>query len=1085
MCIGRSVSFFKLALSCCVAIATARAQLTEATLKGAITDATGVVARASVVAKNDRTGLTRSAVSDAEGAFIIPALSPGIYTVNVQAPGFKTFEQKTLELNVGKTAEINVRLELGDLEQTIEVTGQEAKVPVSTEARLSDTLQNRQVTDLPLSQRDVFGLPRLSAGATLIPGTAFSFKLSSSPTIMVNGNRSRGNNYVLDGSMNSNSINSGEPAIVPSLESVEEVQVQTGNFSSEFGRGNGAVVNVRTKSGTNDLQGRAWEYHKNVAPNARNFFAAAKSPLVFNQFGANVGGKIIKNRTFFFGAYEGSRNSLGQALSYQVETPEFRNYVIETAPSSLAASLLKQYPARTPSPGSGVQKYRGQVDLTTPERGVIPAVGTAALILNDYLRFDQYLTRIDHSFNDGKDTLTGRWISEYQRSNGATSSSVATLAQAMRGFRDPFDGFFGNLNVGEVHVFDHMVNDARFSFQINDIGYDRPLADHPVINVTGISAPFGDPNASGSRIRTYEFRDTLSFNRGKHLLRTGVELRRLFMGVYIGPPKMGTYNFNNLLDFAADRPYQQVQNVNPASGAPTRIDHYYTFHESGLFLQDDWKATSRLTLNLGVRHDYFGTGPERNGLLSSVIWGSGDSFRERLANASVGIVPSLYTPQKFNFSPRIGVAYDPFGNGKSSIRAGYSIAYQPIHGYTVYGASANSPYAIQALLQPNVGIGSSILYGVPVPTNSEFKTALNPRGGVQSVPGKPAIRISPWIVNPDLKTQYSESWFFNVQHEVAQGWIVEFGYVGTSGINLERRDDINRYSGDLLDGVLDRINPNFGPMIYVTNGVTSSYNGMTAEVRHRLGRSLTLQANYRWSKWLDTASDTSTTMFTDNPEPSKGAGNIDCLRCERARSLFDIPHRFTASILWTPRPSQTNGFVNLLARNWQISTILAAQSGRPFSIWCGASFQAGCDYNADGGGAIGNGHYDRPNAPAAGSIKNSFDRQDFLNGLFDPNVFSKPAAGTTGTLGRNTFRGPRQVNADVALLRGFQFRESSELQFRFEAFNVLNNVNLYLPNTDLSLALRPGGTFSSTSSFGRSTQAFDPRILQISARIIF
>ncbi len=233
----------------------------------------------------------------------------------------------------------------------------------------------------------------MSAGATAIPGAASSTKLSSSPVVTVNGNRYRGNNYVLDGAMNTNPNNSGEPAIVPSLESVEEVQVQTLNFASEFGRGNGAVINIQTRSGTNQLRGRAWEYHRHAALNAANYFATDRPPQVFNQFGANVGGPLRHNRTFFFGSYEGTRNDIGRSYAFQVETPELRDYVLQQSPSSVAARLLREFPAPSPlpapQPGVNGSRYLDQRDLATPA-GSIPAIGRAAVTIEDSIRFDQY-----------------------------------------------------------------------------------------------------------------------------------------------------------------------------------------------------------------------------------------------------------------------------------------------------------------------------------------------------------------------------------------------------------------------------------------------------------------------------------------------------------------------------------------------------------------------------------------------------------------------------------------------------------------------------------------------------------------------
>ena len=385
------------------------AQLADATLKGAVTDPSGrAIASAAITVTNEATGEKRSGSTDDDGQFVMASLPPGNYRVHIGVAGFKSFDEKGIKLSVGQTTELAMKLQVGELQERVEVSAQEIAVPVATDARLSDTLEQKRIAELPVAQRDVFGLTRLSAGATAIPGAANSTKLTNSPVVTVNGNRYRGNNYVLDGSMDTNPNNTGEPAIVPSLDSVEEVQVQTGNFSGEYGRGNGSVVNIRTKSGTNDFHGKAWEYHRNAATNARNFFAKRETPLVFNQFGANVGGPIFKDKTFFFGSYEGTRNANGQALVFQVETPEFRDYVFQNHPNGIAAELLQRHPAPTPLPGTnGTDKYSNQVTATLPGLSApIPVLAAASAIIGDYTGFDQYLTRLDHSFHDGKDKLT-------------------------------------------------------------------------------------------------------------------------------------------------------------------------------------------------------------------------------------------------------------------------------------------------------------------------------------------------------------------------------------------------------------------------------------------------------------------------------------------------------------------------------------------------------------------------------------------------------------------------------------------------------------------------------------------------------
>ena len=1057
-------------------------QFTEATLRGQITDTSGHrIAGAPVTIRSLGTGLLRSAVSGNDGTFLLAGLAPGDYSIEVRFEGFRTHLQSSLRLNAGQTADLSIRLEVGEVADTVNISDGDALLSVATEGRLADNYSTREISSLPLPQRDVFALPRLSAGATAIAGAANSTKLTNSPVVTVNGNRYRGNNYVLDGAINTNPNNTGEPTLVPALESLEEAQVQTSNFSSEYGRGNGAVINLRTKSGTNSIHGRAWSIHRNAALNARNFFAAVTPPQVFNQFGANIGGPVLKNRTFYFGSYEGTRHATGRALGFLVETPQLRDYVARTAPGSIAARLMRDYPAPASQP-AGCQTVAEQRNCLSTPQGLIPAVGLANVTVRDYIRFDQLLLRLDHNFNKGNDKLSGRWISERQLDEGGTSSAQATLGRAARGFRGPFDGFFANLNLGHVRILNRALNDIRFSFQNVDTNRGREGAVVPEITVTGLTMPFGDVFRTGTKLRTYELRDTMTLDRGRHTIRFGGELRRGFKGLSIGPATAGAFAFRNIADFVTDKPFRQTLTVDPATGQPTGFPRYFTQFESGLFIQDDWKIGSSLTLNLGLRHDYFSDVRERNGRLSSLIFGAGDTFRERLANAVVGRVDRLYLPQRLNLAPRIGLAWDPFGDGRSAIRAGMSIAYQPHHGQSIAGARALPPDALQGVIQPGNKIGTQILYGYPVPFNSEFARGLNSQGGVISRPGEPPIRPTGFVVNPTIKTQYSQSWFLNLQREFINGWIVELGYTGTAGINLERIDDINRFAGDLIDGREDRINANFGTLLFVTNGVSSNFHAATAEVRRGFRRGLSVQLNYRWSKWIDTSSDTSTGQFQDNSEPGKGAQDIGCLRCERALSLFDIPHRAAGILMWTPVGLGTErGQLRRLSRDWQFSAILSAQSGRPFSVWNGAPSSIvngknnGGDYNLDGGGgAVGGGFYDRPNAPATGTIATSFSRRDFLTGLFPASAFPTPAPGQNGTLGRNTFRGPRFTSVDLSLARGITIREGLQLQLRFEAFNALNNVNLFLPNADLSLA-----------SFGKSTQAHDARTLQGSLRLTF
>jgi len=1060
-------------LSWMVAVASLSAQVTEATLNGTVVDATGqTVPYVSVLVERPATGEQRAVTADASGGFTLAGLAPGAYDVQATADGFRVARQTGLRLNVGLTT-VTIKLDLAALQESVSVTAGAITVATSTEARLADSFTSSTIQSVPLAQRDIFGLPKLSAGATLIPGSANATKLTSSPVVTVNGNRYRGNNYVLDGAMNSNPNNSGEPAIVPSLEAVDEVQVQTLNFASEFGRGNGSVVNVRTRSGSNRLTGSTWEFHRGDAVNARNYFATRKPTQDYNQFGANAGGPLRKDRTFFFVNYEGSRESVARPNSFLVETPEFRNYVTATAPNSVAARLLRQFPAPTPLAGINGQAYVDQRNLTTP-LGTIPAIGRASVLVDDRITSDQHLVRLDHTFSP-RDRGSLRWIGETQHDEGGTNPAPATVGRAMRGSRGPFDGFFGNLNLGYLRVSGTTVNDLRASLQMTDATRGAADAVVPTITITGITAPFGDVFLSGTGLRTVELRNVRTQELGRHSLRIGAEVRHITKNLAIGPASSGTFTFNSIADFAADRPFRQTLTVDPATGEPVGFPRHFAQVETGAFIQDQWTVSRRVSISLGLRHDYFGTVSERDRLLSSIILGPGGTFAEQIANARVGRVDRLYRPERLNFSPRVGLAIDPRADGRTSIRAGFSRAYQPHHGQSISGARALPPDALQGVIQPSSGIGTQILYDIPVPYNPEFARGLTAQGGVISRPGEPAIRTTGFVVNPTIKTQYTDSWFTSVQRRVRQHWLAEVGYIGTRGVNLERIDDVNRVNGDLLDGREDRLNPSFSTLLFVTNGVRSRYDAATFELRRELDRGLTLTANYRYSRWLDTSSDTSTGQFQDNSEPGKGAQDIACLDCEWGRSLFDVPHRLSVSASWLSPVGKGGGLSGALLRDWQLSGVLTMQSGRPFSVWNGAAFSAGGDYNADGGGgAVGGGYYDRPNAPAPGSYASHWTTEDFLNGLFDASIFPKPAPGTNGTLGRNTFRGPSYRTLDLSLTRNVAVHGRRQLQLRVDMYNALNTLNLFLPNADLSV-----------SNFGKSTQAFDPRIVQLGARFVF
>ena len=467
------------------------AQVTDATVKGRVVDASGdILPGAVVTARHADTGARREATSDGTGRFLLAGLTPGVYTLGADVSRFRPFQQDGLRLTVGETADVTITLGLATLQESVEVTAGMVTVAVSREGRLADTFGRAEVQNLPLPQRDVFLLPKMSAGAAFIPGAANSTKLTSSPVIAVNGNRYRGNNYVLDGAMNTNPNNTGEPAIVPMLEAVEEVQVQTLNFAAEFGRGNGAVINVQTRSGTNELRGRAWEYFRERRPQRPELLlvdhaAADLQPVRHHARRPDLPQPDLLLRLLRGDAQPGRAAVL--VPGRDAGAARLRAAHLAEQRGGAAAARLRGAGART-----RLQTAATSISAISPRRPAASRRSAAPTCSSPTTSASTSISAASITCSGSAHRLSARWIGEHQRDEGGTSSSAATLGRALRGSRGPFQGFFGNLNVGAQQVFGRAVNDARVSYQI--VNSTRGAADAvvPTVNITGITAPFGD-----------------------------------------------------------------------------------------------------------------------------------------------------------------------------------------------------------------------------------------------------------------------------------------------------------------------------------------------------------------------------------------------------------------------------------------------------------------------------------------------------------------------------------------------------------------------------------------------------------------
>jgi hypothetical protein len=1136
---------------------TLQAQLNEGGIAGAVTDVSGAaVSGASIKITNPQTGSVVETKTDNIGYFRVLHLLPGTYQIRVEAQGFKAAVLESIPVNTGATTRADANLQVGTTRETVEVTEGAALIQTE-EARLSTTITNQEVTNLPLNGRQVYQLISLEPGVTQTNAPVISNVPSPTSSVTfdfgytANGSTPRGNNFVLDGNSNNNEWLGGTPLIYPSLDAIQEVQVQTLNFSAEYGRNNGTVVNVVTKSGTNKLHGSVFYNGRNTDLDTRDFFdQSGKTPVHLNQFGGSVGGPIIKDKTFFFLDYEGSRLSEGQPEAFVSETPAFRQLVTTNNPNSLAAMFYHDFPGPAcTGPAYGVD---GQY---------CPAV--ASQVEPD--QSDQYLVRVDQHVGT-HDQFYGRWV------NTLASGDVASQelgGAGTRGFKAPFDGFFADLSLGETHEFStNTLNDLRVAYSRNNSKIDFNL---PPNTLTGAalknaglpSDDFGDlvfddgvvPMGGEVYIPrkfifdTYALTDTLTHIIGRHALKFGFQVRRIQENSDYQLTSKPWFEFSCIdsdscfqsfggatpstaLNPAGDLPYLQAGLVNrynctgatsPTCGQFTDTPRHFRWNQFAGFVQDDWKVSSRLTLNLGLRYDVFESPTETKGILSNVILGPGSNLFQRIATASVGRVSKLWNTDKKDFAPRLGLSWDPRGKGDMVVRAGFSIAYnEPYSNLYTNASRLDPPDAITTFVEPSLGIGIyPIPYGpgqFPFMPSPDFAGPTLPNGGIGPVSS--GIDITPSGVYPNLRTNYSMQWFFGIQRQFAHDYALSINYVGTRGVGGYTREDYNRYDGDICQNLSEpftpscdlinkTLNPGWGELTYIDNEGQAIYHGMNAQLRKTYSHGLMFTANYTWGKVLDNVTEGGLgDYFNTNGYGGlySGVQDIENQRGDRGPSEFDATHRFALSALWTLPSPKSNTVARNVLGGWKLNSIVSLQSGRPFDVYCGLPWYEGCDFNMDGL------PYDRPNRPA-GIKTTGFSNQQFVNGLFGnptplpfpeytgyygrtslasqvfcPNglnsildtIYISSAltpclpVGTNGNLSRNAFRGPASKAVDLALLKDMKAGDRATVQFQAEAFNLFNRVNLYNPIGDMG-----------SPQFGRSTAAFPSRQIQLGLKVLF
>jgi hypothetical protein len=1039
-------------------------------IQGAIQDpSAAVIPGAKVLVVNVNTGVTREANSSPDGLYRVLSLSAGTYSVKVTKEGFAVAEQGSVTLAVNEIRRLDFTLKVGGITETVSVTA-EVTALETEQARVSSTLGGTQLRELPIPNRNIFNLMALQPGMS---GRSLGNELFGSdvtPQYNANGMRADGNSITIDDSSVNSISRGGRSEVTPNVETVAEVRVTTNNFSAEQGRNMGAQVSIVTKSGTNEFHGSLWEYHGNSKLQARNFFDAAVPVSRRNQFGYGIGGPIFRNKTFFYTTYEGSRRSGSSSSDTTVETPELRNYVLQTRPNSIAAQILGKFrPVADPTinirdvgtPLPGVNKFSSAKDG-------IPDIGTVRYLTTTDARSYQYTVRVDHELRPGKDRLYFYFYRLHAR-----SITPGVRPDFLR--INPTAGTYGNL-VYTSTISPTMLNEGRIGVTRFMGNYCVPadpthplgaLSCNDILNkqIPGISITGGGPARDvnvypGGWFPTeYQAKDTFSMMRGSHMLKFGGEIRYAKNILWHTSSYIPVFSFASILDFIDDEPIQMNRTVDPKTGLPISTRADMAIWEGAAFVQDDWKARRNLTFNLGLRWDYYGPYKDTHNRYRNFVPGAGSTYTERIASGIVDVTAQGWKTDLLNFAPRFGFAWDIGGKAKNVIRGGYGLSYDRMATVQTATYRTNPPLAATATVGLNYGTTFTYSLGDPskpylgYPVDPSLQLGLDSRNGIKGA------RVAIAAIDENFNNPYAHNWFLGVQHKLPAALVVEVSWIGSAGHHLVNIANVNRYNGDMLDGRFDGYNPSFSSINMAQTTSNSIYHGGTLAVRRQFANGFSFQANYTYGKVLtDAEEEQGTTSYYD----------VNNRRLDWSVASFDVRQRLSFSGIWElPFLKTCSSTLCKVAGGWQLSGYGILEEGQPMNVTIGGSYPNG-DFNADNTGG------DRPNAPASSLKRSGFTQQEFLTGIFAVADFPRPAAGTVGNLGRNAFRAPGFARADFALAKNFPIHDTITGSLRLEGFNAFNRVNLSSPSTSLN-----------SNTFGKTLSAAAARFFLVSLRLRF
>ena len=1146
----RLISHFAICVLVVLSLAnTARSQAAKSELVGEVRDQNGaLVPNAKVTLTEVATGQTSSKVSS-DGSFIMTNVKPGIYNVAVEADGFKQSLREGVRLATGERVRLDVVLDPGAVTELVTVV-QDASLLRTESGELGQVISNRKIVDIPLNGRNFLSLVTLSAGVAQPPPT------TAGPSFpRINGGRPRTNEYLFDG-VSVLQPEPGQVAFFPIVEAIQEFKVEVNSPPAEFGRFNGGVVNLTTKSGTNDFHGSAFEFLRNEALNARNLFApktaANPNKPVFrrNQVGFVAGGPVIKDRTFFFGDYQGTRQSIARVRISTVPTLAQRQGNFS---SSLGAPLFFQPngsigTTATANPvnvvatnGNTIQARVGQIFRPSDHRAyagnLIPTntfdpiaaellqrypLPTSSGAANNFTRIgtedtdqDQFDIRLDHRFS-ARDQFYGRYSFAKDITSPVTPlpDGSGNITSGVTGLTDTrAHSFAGNY----VHVFNsRALNELRFGYTRRGIdreatSLDAPPSDSlrlpgiptngafnetlPTFSVAGLQQLGPSANtASNFRTDVTQLFDAVSLQHNRHSIKFGIDFRWERLDVIQPPSPTGNFSFNSLFTNSQAIPTigSALSSFTGNALASFLLGQVQTFSidiqekvlrprasTKEVFIQDDFKVNSRLTINAGLRYtlNFPSTDADDQGAVFNLQTQQLEFLGEN------GFPEYARRLHKGDFGPRLGIAYRL--DDKTVVRAGYGVIWIEQAGITTPFTVPQFPF-IQAVSQRTLDN-----------INPAFVLANGP--SVAPIPISPDAGLGQGVftVDRELGSGYAQQWNFAIQRELTKNMVLEVAYAGSKITHVGIPDtNINQLTANQLalgPALLTRVtNPFFGQIprssslgdptiplaqllkpfprftnvtFYRNNVGNTNYNALQAKLEQRFTNGLSFLVSYTRSKLIDEASSVFDASILTGPIANFPVADSFNRKLERDLSTGDIPNVFVASFTYDlpigkGRRFNPGGITGTVLSGWEFAGVIQLQSGIPLAVTQATNFNAFAGFGTQRPNLIND-----PNLPSAERTTARF---------FDTSAFAIAPQFTLGNSSRNPVRGPQYRNADIALIKRTYFGENRNIEFRAEAFNVTNTPPLGAP-----------ATVAGAAGFGSITSAGDPRVIQFGLKVNF